>query len=154
MCIAVAHFRWSAMSFGERSARFIPPRHPWIPAICESRWERITGEMASDVDKASQPHFKTPNTQIELVSNLVNISERSILRSGMNILEVNLGSPINSLFARAPKNVRSNFMLPNQRGTLRETSNMIIRYPGDVTLCTAEWRTPLKWRTLPRPHLF
>lgn len=47
------------MSFGERSARFIPPRHPWIPAICESRWERITGEMAS-VYKASQPHIKTP----------------------------------------------------------------------------------------------
>ena len=81
------------MSFGERSARFIPPRHPWIPAICESRWEYITGEMASVVDKASQPHIKTPNIQTELVLNLRNISERSILRSGMNVLEVDLGSP-------------------------------------------------------------
>ena len=48
---------------------------------------------------------------------------------------------INSMFARAPKNVRSNFLLPNQRGTLRGTSNMIIRYPGDVHICMSGVRS-------------
>ena len=44
--------------FGERSARFIPRSHPWIPAIFESRWEAITGASLAKLPQLSK-HQKT-----------------------------------------------------------------------------------------------